>query len=277
MTGLDDEVLDLAEAACATPGGHEELTGEAALLAALDAGRTGRMSDIVETIQAEQDRIIRADLPRRAGRPGWPGHRQDRRRAAPGGVPALHAPRSSWPRRGVLIVGPNATFLRYISQVLPSLAETGVLLCTPGRPVPGRHAPAREEPAETAAVKGRPSWPRCWPPRCATGSGCPTTSLEIDAGRGDAAARTGPPAPPRGPAPAGPAGAHNLARPLVRHADRGRPRRPGRRAASATADPLGGDAPRATCSSAADLAEIRRELREPTRRCSPRWTGCGRC
>ena len=56
---LDDEVLDLT---VADPGKHEGLTGESALLAALSASRTGQMRDIVETIQAEQDRIIRSDL-----------------------------------------------------------------------------------------------------------------------------------------------------------------------------------------------------------------------
>ncbi len=59
VVGLDDEVLDL-DAAVGT--GTPALTGEAALLAALAASRTGRMRDIVETIQAEQDRVIRADL-----------------------------------------------------------------------------------------------------------------------------------------------------------------------------------------------------------------------
>src|SRR4029450_12208661 len=56
--------------------------------------------------------------------------------------------------RAVLIVGPNDTFLRYISQVLPSLAETGVLLSTPGDLFPGETA-RREEPAEVAEIKGR--------------------------------------------------------------------------------------------------------------------------
>ncbi len=60
VTRLDDEVLDLA---FADPNRHEGLTGESALLAALDASRTGRMRDIVETIQAEQDHIIRSALP----------------------------------------------------------------------------------------------------------------------------------------------------------------------------------------------------------------------
>ncbi len=89
VTGLNDEVLDIDTA---SPGAHEELTGEASLLAALNAGRTGRMRDIVETIQAEQDEVIRAELPGVHGGPGRPRHRQDGCRAAPCGVPALHAP-----------------------------------------------------------------------------------------------------------------------------------------------------------------------------------------
>src|SRR5215475_12145661 len=59
IVSLDDEVLDLA---AADPSRHEGLTGESALLAALSASRTGTMSDIVETIQAEQDAIIRAPM-----------------------------------------------------------------------------------------------------------------------------------------------------------------------------------------------------------------------
>ena len=57
VTGLHDEILDLGDA---TRTGHEDPTGDAVLLAALDSARTGRMNDIVQTIQAEQDDIIRA-------------------------------------------------------------------------------------------------------------------------------------------------------------------------------------------------------------------------
>ena len=97
MIGVDDEVLDLDRRADAD--GREDADRRGGAAGRADAGRTGRMRDIVETIQAEQDRVIRADLPRRAGRAGRPGHRQDRGRAAPGGVPALHPPASSSTRR----------------------------------------------------------------------------------------------------------------------------------------------------------------------------------
>ncbi|MFJ6196950.1 HelD family protein [Micromonospora sp. NPDC092111] len=150
VTGINDETLDIE---AASPTAHEELTGEASLLAALTAGRTGRMRDIVETIQAEQDRIIRADLPGVLVVQGGPGTGKTAvalHRAAY----LLYTHRRQLSTRGVLLVGPNATFLRYISQVLPTLAETGVLLSTPGDLFPGVSA-RRAEPAETAALKGR--------------------------------------------------------------------------------------------------------------------------
>ena len=123
---------------------HEELTGEAALLAALNAepDRPDARHRRDHPGRAGPDHPRRPG--RRAGRPGRPGHRQDRGRAAPGRVPALHPPASSWPPAACCIVGPNATFLRYISQVLPSLAETGVLLRTLGDLFPGvTRPPAR--------------------------------------------------------------------------------------------------------------------------------------
>ncbi|SBT38902.1 DNA helicase IV [Micromonospora narathiwatensis] len=150
VTGLNDEVLDIA---AASPTAHEELTGEASLLAALNAGRTGRMRDIVETIQAEQDRIIRADLPGVLVVQGGPGTGKTAvalHRAAY----LLYTHRQQLSTRGVLLVGPNVTFLRYISQVLPALAETGVLLRTQADLFPGVQA-RRSEPARTAALKGR--------------------------------------------------------------------------------------------------------------------------
>jgi DNA helicase IV len=147
---LDDEVLDLA---AADPTRHEGLTGESALLAALNTSRTGRMRDIVETIQAEQDRIIRAALPGVLVVQGGPGTGKTAvalHRAAY----LLYTYRRQLEKRGVLLVGPNATFLRYIGQVLPSLGETSVLLATVGDLMPGITA-VGTEPAEVAQIKGR--------------------------------------------------------------------------------------------------------------------------
>ncbi|HCT77336.1 MAG TPA: helicase [Micromonosporaceae bacterium] len=149
VISLDDEVLDLT---AAQDDAHPGLTSEAALLGALNAGRTGRMKDIVETIQAEQDKIIRSHLGGVLVVQGGPGTGKTAvalHRAAY----LLYTHRQSLTRQGVLILGPNETFLRYISQVLPGLGETSVLLCTLGDLFPTVTA-RRSEPAEAAAVKG---------------------------------------------------------------------------------------------------------------------------
>ena len=148
---LDDEVLDLA---VADPTRHEGLAGESSLLAALNASRTGRMRDIVETIQAEQDLIIRSGLPGVLVVEGGPGTGKTAvalHRAAY----LLYTYRRQLEKRGVLLIGPNATFLRYIGQVLPSLGETSVLLETIGDLMPGIAATGTE-PAEVARIKGTP-------------------------------------------------------------------------------------------------------------------------
>ena len=150
ITSLDDEVLDLA---AADPSRHEGLTGESALLAALNTSRTGSMGDIVETIQAEQDVIIRAPMGGALVVQGGPGTGKTAvalHRAAY----LLYTYRRQLEKRGVLVVGPNATFLRYIGQVLPSLGETSVLLSTIGDLFPGVSATGTE-PADVAAIKGR--------------------------------------------------------------------------------------------------------------------------
>ncbi|WNO66933.1 ATP-binding domain-containing protein [Streptomyces sp. AM2-3-1] len=143
---LDDEVLDRD----GVPVG--ELTGEAALLASLDAGRTGRMHDIVATLQAEQDVIIRSDHRGVLVVQGGPGT----------GKTAVALHRAAYllythrqlASRGVLVVGPNPTFIGYIGQVLPGLGENSVLLSTVGELFPGVRADRTELP-ETAELKGR--------------------------------------------------------------------------------------------------------------------------
>ncbi|MFD0890936.1 helicase, partial [Streptosporangium algeriense] len=129
-----------------------ELCGEAALLAALRAERTGRMRDVVATLQAEQDRIIRSPHAGVMVVQGGPGTGKT--------VVALHRAAYllySHPRldeRGVLVVGPNPVFLSYISQVLPGLGETSVLLSTVGELFPGVTA-LEQEDAAVAEIKGR--------------------------------------------------------------------------------------------------------------------------
>jgi DNA helicase IV len=150
VTHLHDEILDLGDK---TRTGHEDPSGDAVLLAALNSARTGRMSDIVQTIQADQDRIIRA--PHRGvlvveGGPGTGKTAVALHRAAY----LLYEHRELLAKRAVLIVGPNPAFLGYIGEVLPSLGETGVLLATVGELFPGVKATATDTP-EAAAVKGR--------------------------------------------------------------------------------------------------------------------------
>ncbi|WP_392842758.1 HelD family protein [Streptomyces sp. LN500] len=150
VTGLHDEIMDLADT---TRTGYESHDADEVLLAALNSARTGRMGDIVSTIQAEQDHIIRA--PQRGvlvveGGPGTGKTAVALHRAAY----LLYAHREQLAKRAVLIVGPNPAFLGYIGDVLPSLGETGVLLSTVGELFPGVHATGTDSPA-AAAVKGR--------------------------------------------------------------------------------------------------------------------------
>ncbi len=105
--------------------GRPQLTGYSTLLAALERGRTGTLGDIVATIQAEQDEIIRSNQGGVLVVQGGPGTGKT--------VVALHRAayllytfRFPLEDQGVLVIGPNRVFLRYIERVLPSLGEAGV-------------------------------------------------------------------------------------------------------------------------------------------------------
>ena len=153
VTGVQDEVLDLAGfEATGVDGGHV-VVGEGALFASLDAARSSRMRDIVATIQADQDEVIRAPLPGVLVVQGGPGtgktavalHRT---------AFLLYANRERIARSGVLLVGPNRVFLRYIDQVLPALGEAdAVVTATPGELYPGVVATATEAD-DVVALKG---------------------------------------------------------------------------------------------------------------------------
>jgi DNA helicase IV len=121
------------ETRTATPEGLVDgglaLGGPGALLAALGRARTGRMGDIVATIQGEQDQIIRNPLAGTLLVQGGPGTGKTAvalHRAAY----LLFTHRATLERQGVLVVGPNPLFLNYIENVLPSLGESGVTLST---------------------------------------------------------------------------------------------------------------------------------------------------
>jgi DNA helicase IV len=170
VLGLEDEYFvdpdrpadgPLATRAARTPegaGGERLLSegmmlgGPGALLSALGQARTGHMGDIIGTIQREQDEIIRSPLTGVLVVQGGPGTGKTAvalHRAAY----LLYTHRFPLERQGVLVVGPNPLFLRYIEQVLPSLGETGVSLSTVAGLVPEVRVRGVDE-ADVAMLKG---------------------------------------------------------------------------------------------------------------------------
>ncbi len=152
VTGIEDEVLDVHSDQVGKAQDAGTLTGEGALLASLNSKRTGKMTDIVATIQAEQDRIIRAPLDRVVIVQGGPGTGKTAvalHRAAY----LLYTHRRRLQNSGVLVIGPSTGFLHYIDQVLPSLGETGVVSRTIADLIPGFVA-SHEDGPRTAMLKG---------------------------------------------------------------------------------------------------------------------------
>ena len=166
VVGIDDELFDLAEA----DESHLEILGEGALLATLERSRTGRMTDIVATIQAEQDQIIRAPLPGVLIVQGGPGTGKTAvalHRAAY----LLYANRQRLEDSGVLVVGPNRTFLRYIEHVLPSLGESGVELQTVDQLYGRLRRQRHRHPQRRSGSRATRACPRSSPGPSATGNG----------------------------------------------------------------------------------------------------------
>ncbi|MCL2536445.1 MAG: DUF2075 domain-containing protein, partial [Nocardiaceae bacterium] len=144
------EVVDFTDELFGRPDGDER--GDAALLAAVNAPRGDGMRDIVATIQAEQDAIIRLEHPGVLVIEGGPGTGKT--------VVALHrvayllyTQRERMQSHGVLVVGPNPAFLNHIGRVLPSLGESDVVFTTTGDLVPGLHVTAEDAP-DAARLKG---------------------------------------------------------------------------------------------------------------------------
>ena len=156
LLGLEDELfgeghLGLGDDEGLSSSGPS-LRGYSTLIASLERGRTGALGDIVATIQAEQDEIIRSPQAGVLVVQGGPGTGKT--------VVALHRAayllythRFPLEDQGVLVIGPNRVFLRYIERVLPSLGEAGVEQVVLADLVPGVAVSHRENP-EVAAVKG---------------------------------------------------------------------------------------------------------------------------
>ena len=110
--------------------GNAALDDQSAFIASLGSNRSARMRDVLGTIQADQDAIIRAGSRGALVVDGGPGTGKT--------VVALHRaayllysdPRLGHRRGGVLFVGPHQPYLAYVSDVLPSLGEEGVQICT---------------------------------------------------------------------------------------------------------------------------------------------------
>jgi DNA helicase IV len=146
VVGVEDELLDDSVES------DLPIIGEGALMAQLSRARDRSMHSIVATIQAEQDKAIRAPSKGVVTISGGPGTGKT--------VVALHraafllfTDRRKYEGGGVLIVGPSGVFMRYIERVLPSLGETAVALRSLGEVVDGVKASRQDEPA-VADIKG---------------------------------------------------------------------------------------------------------------------------
>jgi hypothetical protein len=146
VVAVEDDLLD------ADAEGDLVVVGEGALMAQLSRARDRTMHSIVATIQAEQDKAIRAPGKGVVSISGGPGTGKT--------VVALHraayllySDRRRYETGGVLIIGPSGVFMRYIERVLPSLGETAVALRSLGEVVDGLRAFRRDAPA-VADVKG---------------------------------------------------------------------------------------------------------------------------
>ncbi|MDT7548303.1 MAG: hypothetical protein QOE84_697 [Actinomycetota bacterium] len=149
VVAVEDELLAPEEAGALV---GTTVVGDGAFLAALSKERTGRMRDIVATIQREQDEAVRAPDDGVLLVTGGPGTGKT--------AVALHrvaylmyTHRERFSRRGVLVVGPSPVFVDYVSHVLPTLGETSVRLVSLETFVPDVKVTARDAPA-VAAVKG---------------------------------------------------------------------------------------------------------------------------
>lgn len=150
----DGKVTDFWDEAFASANIDDRaaLDDQAAFITSLGTSRSGAMHDVLGTIQADQDAIIRADAHHPLVVDGGPGTGKT--------VVALHRAAYllySEPRvasgGGLLFVGPNSPYLAYVDDVLPRLGEEGVQLCTLADLVP--EVAVGSETEQAAKLKGR--------------------------------------------------------------------------------------------------------------------------
>ncbi|NHN57195.1 AAA family ATPase [Calidifontibacter sp. DB0510] len=160
--------------------GAAALDDQSAFIASLGASRSGRMRDVLGTIQADQDRIIRASARGTLVVDGGPGTGKT--------VVALHRaayllyadPRIDAQRGGVLVVGPHHPYLAYVADVLPSLGEEGVQTCTLADLVPEGAAVVPEPDSVVAQLKSSARLVEAIEPAVRFYEEPPTESLALD-------------------------------------------------------------------------------------------------
>ena len=163
------------------------LDDDSAFLASLGEHRTGRMRDVLTTIAADQDAVIRADSRGALVVEGGPGTGKT--------VAALHRaayllyadPRLGGHRGSVLVVGPHQPYLDYVADVLPSLGEEGVRTCTPADLVPEASGAVAEPDPRVAALKASLPLVAAIGPAVALYEEPPTEESVIETGWGDVA------------------------------------------------------------------------------------------
>ncbi|WDO07589.1 AAA family ATPase [Streptomyces murinus] len=151
LTGFEDEHLGEGDGGCEEAGG---LLPDGIVARELERPRVGPMRDIAATIQPEQDDLVRAALADSVCVQGAPGTGKTAvglHRAAY----LLYTHPKRLQRAGLLILGPNRTFLAYISEVLPALGESGVRQSTLLDEI-ARHPVTGTDPVPTAALKHDP-------------------------------------------------------------------------------------------------------------------------
>jgi len=160
--------------------GHAALDDQSAFIASLGSNRSPRMRDVLGTIQADQDSIIRAGSRGALVVDGGPGTGKT--------VVALHRtayllysdPRLGHQRGGVLFVGPHQPYLAYVSDVLPSLGEEGVQTCTLRDLLPeGATAPAEPDPS-VALLKSSADMVKAIEPAVALYEEAPTKGMTVE-------------------------------------------------------------------------------------------------